>query len=55
MQEDNGFDKFVDDILIKERNQQKRDATDEELTPVQRRNKQRRENVGYLIHFGGNK
>lgn len=46
------FDKFIDDIIIKEQSKQKRDAGEEDLTPMQLKNK-RRENVGYLIHFNG--
>jgi hypothetical protein len=55
MQEDSGFDKFMDDLLIKERQQVKRDATDEEISPQAKRMKQRRENVGFLIHYNSGK
>lgn len=45
------FDRFMDDIVIKERSSQKRTANDKELTPMQIRNRTRRENVGNLIKF----
>lgn len=51
MQEDNYFDRFIDDILIKERQQTKRDAKTEELNPLALRMKQRRENVDRLIRY----
>jgi hypothetical protein len=55
MPEDTYFDKFIDDLLIHERQQVKRDATDEEISPQAKRMKQRRENVGFLIHYNGGK
>lgn len=45
------FDRFMDDIVIKERAAEKRDARDEDLTPVQIRHRTRRENTGNLIRF----
>jgi len=53
LEEGTQFDKFMDDILIKEARQVKRDAKEEELPLHVRANGLRRENPGHLIRYGG--
>lgn len=45
------FDKFMDDILLKESREKKRDVEEDEEPPMLRYSKLRRENTGHLIRY----
>jgi hypothetical protein len=51
MEDGVNFDKFMDSILVKEAQAERRDAGDEELPPMQRLAKQRREKPAQLVRF----